>query len=299
MATKKDSVLVTLSAEVGYGGSFTASYPTGKGPDDYVGGTDHWIYTQSYRALSAKAGDFRVTFGASTITVSMTTGIAMANGTKATVALDRGEIDDELGEALADSATMTIMQIIEVDLGTPAALDVDGIFTTYTGSAPAINGALATGGVATFDVPRNIVIDSGGADAAVLTFTGTDAYGQVMRESITLNGTTAVLGKKAFKTITGVTSSGAIANGAFAGTGSVLGLPVYVGDAGHVAYEMQDGATASAGIVVAGDNTPPTATTGDVRGTYDPDAAPNGTREFKVGVAVRSRSYSGLNQFAG
>ena len=61
--------------------------------------------------------------------------------------------------------------------------------------------------MATLDVPRNIVVDSGGVDTAVLTFTGTDEYGNTVVESITLNGTTAVAGKKAFKTVTGVSSS--------------------------------------------------------------------------------------------
>ena len=108
------------------------------------------------------------------------------------------------GAAPIPGAPMSPMFVYDV---TPVALDADGICAQQTLAAAGnalINGALASSGVVTLDVPRNVIVDAAGAATAVLTVTGTDVYGVPMSEAITLNGTTAVAGKKAFKTITSV-----------------------------------------------------------------------------------------------
>ncbi len=64
--------------------------------------------------------------------------------------------------------------------------------------------------------------------------------------------------------------------------------------------ELQDGAAATAGALVAGDDTSPaTATTGDVKGTYDPSAAMNGDRDMQLIVALPDPSDKGVAQYAG
>ena len=63
----------------------------------------------------------------------------------------------------------------------------------------------ASGGVATFDVPRNVV--AAWTTTAVLTVTGTE-YGKVVVESAASG--TSMTGKKAFKTVTGVAASTAV-----------------------------------------------------------------------------------------
>jgi hypothetical protein len=81
----------------------------------------------------------------------------------------------------------------------PATLDADGICAQQTLAAAGnalLNGALASGGTVTLDVPRIVIIDAAGAATAVLTVTGTDVYGIPMSEAITLNGTTAVSGAR-------------------------------------------------------------------------------------------------------
>jgi|GEM_PF-7066901 hypothetical protein len=52
-------------------------------------------------------------------------------------------------------------------------------------------------------------------------------------------------------------------------------------------------------VVLSGDTATPTATTGDVRGTYAPNAAPNGAIEFEAVVLMQSTAYTGQAQFAG
>lgn len=294
------SVSATLASTVGAGASFTIAYPAEMSRDDFVGGTDHFIFTQSYRPLSAKAGDFSVLFGASNITVTNNAGIALPVGTLVTLHLDKAEMDSAaLSDPPADPASMSVVQMVKINLGKPATSDADGIVvsqacTAASGLAAGINGALATDGVATFDVPRAVVAAWTGA--AVLTVYGTDAYGQPMRESS--GSGTSMTGKKAFKTVTNVTSSADI-TGLTVGTGKVLGLPVFLGDVADVVREQQNGAVAAAGTVVAGDQTTPSATTGDVRGTYAPAGTPNGALQFELIVAVRSKSYKGHTQFNG
>jgi hypothetical protein len=104
-----------------------------------------------------------------------------------------------------------------------------------------MTGALVSNGVATFDVPRAVQVVSSNSDTAVITVKGTDVYGQSMSEALTLNGTTVVPGKKAFKTVTLVTNSAAIANLAKVGTTDILGLPIFVPDSGYVRAEISDG----------------------------------------------------------
>lgn len=141
-----------------------------------------------------------------------------------------------------------------------------------TGTPGLVNGALATAGVATMDVPRNIVAAWTGT--AILTVTGTDYYGQTQTESS--GSGTSFTGKKAFATITAVNVSANV-TGATVGTGNVLGLPFKINSGDFFAPVFLD--AADAGTVVIADNTnPATATSGDVRGTYAPAGTLNGAK---------------------
>jgi hypothetical protein len=169
----------------------------------------------------------------------------------------------------------------------PVALDADGICAQQTLAAAGnalLNGALASGGTVTLDVPRNVIVDAAGAATAVLTVTGTDVYGIPMSEAITLNGTTAVAGKKAFKTITRIAASAA-ATDFFVGTGDVFGLPIDANTRNYV-LTAWNGAFVTTGTFVGADATTATTTTGDVRGTYAvPDAA-DGSKRLTLWVFV-------------
>ncbi len=168
----------------------------------------------------------------------------------------------------------------------PDAPDADGVCASQAGTASTamtINGALASGGVATFDVPRNVVAAWTGT--ATITVTGTDVYGRTQTE--TSASGTSFAGKKAFKTITSVVPSANI-TGATVGTGDVFGLPFRVTDAGYIVRAGWAGALADdAGTFVAADATSPaTATTGDPRGTFDPSSAANGSRRLVIAMAL-------------
>jgi hypothetical protein len=143
-------------------------------------------------------------------------------------------------------------------------------------------------------VPRNVV--AAWTTTAVLTVTGTDADGNTIVES-SASGT-SLAGKKAFKTITDVSTSVDI-TGLTVGHGDVLGLPIFVESPADVVGEIEDGAAATAGTVVGGVTTAATATTGDVRGTYDPNSACDGSAVFELDVLVASASYKGVTQYGG
>lgn len=170
----------------------------------------------------------------------------------------------------------------------PVALDTDGICAqqTLAGSGSAlINGALASSGTVTLDVPRNVIVDAAGAATAVLTVTGTDVYGIPMSEAITLNGATAVSGKKAFKTITSVAASAAATN-FFVGTGDVFGLPIRA-DSRNYVQTAWGGAFVTTGTFTAAVATSPaTTTTGDVRGTFAPADAADASKRLTLYVFV-------------
>lgn len=184
---------------------------------------------------------------------------------------------------------LLIPRIYFINYGAILTLDADGVCAAQSAVGAhtlTIDGALASGGAVTFDVPRNVTIDSGGADTAVLTITGTDEYGAAMSEAITLNGTTEVVGKKAFKTVTSVTSSATISNGAFVGSGQIIGLPIALQNKSDFINATLDGANTVPTLVAAVATDPATTTTGDVRGTVQFGTAPNGTRVFGVLYAI-------------
>lgn len=295
--TTHDIIKHTLGSAVSAGGTFTVAYPAGRTADDYLGGVDHMLISTSCQTLFAAAGDFTVTPGASNISITLVAGVALALGAVVNVHLDRAERAN--AATLANPDRMSELTVARISLGQPAAASANAIVlsqaaTVLASLATGINGALATGGVATIPVPRNIVAAWTGT--AVLTVHGTDEYGNALRES---SGSGASFtGKKAFKTVTRITVSADV-TGLTVGTGVVLGLPVFIADAVDVTREIQDGAVATAGTIVAGDNAAATATTGDVRGTYAPNAAPDGTKFFELTVAVRAPAYRGRAQYAG
>ena len=219
--------------------------------------------------------------------------------------------DAQYNAANSSKRGIPMSQLLKVSLGTPIVADPDGICASQAVAGAAdltIDGALASGGAVTLDVPRTLVVDADGAATAVLTITGTDAYGEALVENITLNGTTAVVGLKAFKTITTVASSAATTGNVFVGTEDTLGLPYRV-DAGGLVMAWTDSTldlTSSAVLgtfVPAVTTDPATAITGDVRGTYNPVGTLDGSAEIQVliqvaSVATKNGAY-GVDQYGG
>ena len=149
---------------------------------------------------------------------------------------------------LGSNRGLPIDLLILDDLGTPAVADVNGYVAALnvTGasnfSLKTATGALVDGNdVGVADVARGVQIVSGGADTAVLTFTGTDKFGTALTEALTLNGTNIVFGKKAFKKITQIASDGTTTNNINIGTSDLLGLTYRVENPEDVVALYEDG----------------------------------------------------------
>lgn len=175
----------------------------------------------------------------------------------------------------------------------PAAASANAVCNAQSVSgagALTVNGANATAGVATFDYARavSVVTSSANNTAVGITVSGTDYYNQAQTELVVTNGTSTVNGKKAFKSIAAVSSNAAAVGTVTVGNSDVFGLPYRVIDAGYIIRNGWAGNLANdLGTFVAADTTSPaTATTGDVRGTYTPSSAANGSRRLVLSVAL-------------
>lgn len=294
----------TLSADLVAGGTTTFGYPTGTDEDSFAG---FGHVAVAIGNVMNSPDDFTLTFGSASVTFTYAASkTTVPAGGKISLQLNLAGERDKVPLATVDYPGVALMATVRVDLGSPLAIDVNGIFEAFSGAAGTIplDGALATStvlvdltaGAGGAPYGRNVIADSGGADTAVLTITGADYLGNAMSEAITLNGLTAVSGKKAFATITNVTSSATISNGAFLGTGDLLGLPVYVPGVDNVLLELEDNVAATAGAFVAGVDALATTTTGDVRGTYDPNSATDGAANFVVVLALTDPAYTGVTQ---
>lgn len=254
-----------LSAAVAPAGTFTASYPAGYNAGSFFLAMGHKL-TIGGNALFYPV-DFDVSMGASSITITNKSStytwpqsavfrlqmeeqgdraqltVPMQSPNSAVETISGSSQSINVRAKLVASTTQCYADLI--NLGAPVALDADGIAAAQNVSASAnfsLNGALATSNsLVTLDVPRCLSVDSGGADTAVVTITGTDVYGRPMTEAITLNGTTQVNGKKAFKTVTSASASAAVSNSAFIGTTDILGLPIFLPDIGFVVGELMNG----------------------------------------------------------
>jgi hypothetical protein len=288
-----------LASDVANNSTFTVAYPSNKDEGAFALSLRHKLNLGNNQQLEAPE-QFSLTFGASNITVTNKSGSTWPAGSDFRLQLeelgDRAYIDPNTKQLVKGACKSNV---IVISLGAPDAADDDGVAATQAVSAGEefeLNGALVSGGVAVFDVPRNVV--ASWTTNSVLTVYGEDVYGKKMVESMSAAGT-SFTGKKAFKKVTKVTSSASITGGKV-GTGDVLGLPVFLPGTGFVLKELENGSAASAGTTVAGDRTAGgnTATSGDVRGTYDPNSACDGDKYFHLVVSLPEPAELGMNQYS-
>lgn len=119
------------------------------------------------------------------------------------------------------------MRSVTTTVGPLAAASANNICLSQTPtSALTINGALATGGVATLDTARRVLITTTANESAkTFTIVGTDATGQSQTDVVT--GPNATTGYSAldFKTVTSITISSAAAGALTVGTNTIASSP--------------------------------------------------------------------------
>lgn len=304
-----------LAATVSNLGTLVVSYPNKDAPEsgvtnagDFFGSISHNIIIGSSNVYKAP-NQVELTFGTSNITVTNRSGGAWLAGSTFTL-----ELGEDGKEVYADDGRTKIaackkLTPVEINFGAPDAVVATAVLAAQVITInvnATINGTLATSGVAILDVPRCVsAVSNNVADnnTRTLTVFGTDAYGVALRENFVMNGTTTVIGKKAFKTITRVTSNVTTTGTITIGTNTNIGVPVFVGSSkdldGYQFYAngVVDAPLAVAfGIQTAGGST---ATTGDVRGTVVFGTAPNGTNVYTANVLLKNAGYKGIPQFNG
>lgn len=275
-----------LNADVANGGTFTVALPAPYDAGSVAGALDHRLVINYVPYVSPVS--FSVAVSGSTATVTNKSGGTWKAGSAFGLQLN------QLGDAgkntkpprIVDRAIgSAVVRIIPI--GAPVAVSATAVltattFASATSIAPttAIVPGSGIGGRA-----LKIISSSASDTAVVVTTTGKDVYGVVMSEALTTNGTTAVLGKKAFATVTSIATSAATVGTISVGTQDVFGLPIPLSMLGLIAKDLTDGATSgTAGTFVVADTTSggPTTTTNDARGTYAPNTASNGTHYYHV-----------------
>lgn len=113
------------------------------------------------------------------------------------------------------------------------AADADGVATSQTPSGAGnltIDGAKASGGVATFNAARQVTITSAGNDAGrTFTITGTDVNGNTLTEAVTGADTDTATSTKHFKTVTQIAVDDATAGAVTAGMNTSAIAVIFAG----------------------------------------------------------------------
>lgn len=119
------------------------------------------------------------------------------------------------------------MQPMSVTVGPIAAASANNICLTQTPtSSLTINGALASGGVATLDVQRRVLITTTADESAkTFTITGTNWAGNTISQTIAGPNATTGATTISFKTVTSITISAAAAGSLTVGTNGVADSP--------------------------------------------------------------------------
>ena len=173
----------------------------------------------------------------------------------------------------------------------PATLDRNGFCAAQQIGAAGnltLNGALVVGGVGYCDVAdvemfgRCVgLYSSGNLSAITFTIYGYDTYGKPLVVSRAGPNNSTVATTKAFGRVIRVAASAAVGTNIEVGTVDTFGLPMYLKSLTQVVRSGFDAVLAEdAATIVVGVTTTASATTGDVRGTFTPSAAADGTKRL-------------------
>lgn len=189
-----------------------------------------------------------------------------------------------------------------VSFGAPAVASATNILNAQSIATAVTVDLTSTTINAVLDAPygRALQVVASGAATSTVQINGYDYLGQPMTETLTLNGATPVLGKKAFKYLRSAVCGATAGTTINLGTQNVFGLPYKAIKADH---ETTDQALATAGTLTAPVLTDPqTATTGDPRGTYTTTTTPDGSKVLTVELLmqndVNSSNRGGLHGIA-
>lgn len=184
-----------------------------------------------------------------------------------------------------------------------SALDADGILAAQSIATAVDTTTFAATYLETDAVMgkfgRNVTVVASGAATSTVTVYGFDYLGQPMMETLTLNGTTSVLGLKAFRRISRITAGVTAATTINVGWGNKLGVPYKLLDTYTILKSNAE--PTDADTVVVGSVATQSATSADPRGTINLHAnnLTNGTNYYDIyGLWDVSNLYGVQHYFA-
>lgn len=144
--------------------------------------------------------------------------------------------------------------------------------------------SLASGGTVTSflaqpDFPRNVQVVASGSTTATVTINGTDIRGASISSTMTLNGSTPVVGTVAFASITSIVLPTVSATTLNVGTGAALGLDRKMSE-NSVLFTNTDGTKDGTAATVTYSASAISAN------TITTNTAPNGTHNFAAWFAT-------------
>lgn len=173
--------------------------------------------------------------------------------------------------------------------GTPAAASTTAFRAAIAATAGVrtLVGTAKSGTLVDAAFGRTLTVTSGAATN--VTIYGRDYLNQPMTETIVCAAAATYNGLKAFKYIDAFVSSAATT--VAIGSGAKFGLPFVTRT---VIRELTGTTVAAAGALTAPDFNTPTASTGDVRGTYTPTTTPNGVATIGLEALFNDQTTDGL-----
>ena len=270
---------------------------------------NHVLFAEGLGAQFAFPTDFTVSFSGSTATVTYNGTTSIPAGSVVKLQLETAGENNYLTQPqplttkdYLGNIRCVQSNLVRVLLGAPIAASATSLVNAAARTGTNTVTTYAAGTVN--DVPRNMQYKSSNAGDTTQTviLRGLDEFGVAMSETITLNGTNAVNGLKAFKTLISDQVSATLAGNLSIGCNTGLGMPFFLpggtsAGIGYVVKEVQDGAATTAGTAKGGDLTKATATTGDVRGTWVPNSAADGAKVYELFISGADVSFRGVPQF--
>jgi len=197
------------------------------------------------------------------------------------------------GPSIMDTGVGPMGRVYVFDV-VPLALNLTGLAAAQAVAGAgnltltAGTGVTLTNGRYVLDTPRcvDILSSSAGDTTQTATVSGFDQYGQAMSELIAFNGTTRVAGKKAFKSVTNVAISAALAGNGSVGTTDTIGLPYRLLSKDYITFNYNATVGLLAAVTAAVTTSPATTTTGDVRGTIALASASDGAKRLVAFMAM-------------
>jgi hypothetical protein len=304
----------SVAAAVATNGTFTFSLANAAdwGTVKLEGG--HVLYAEGLQAAFTHPTDFTLSASGATVTVTYKGTTSIPAGSVVRIQLEtpgennyladgKGGLDArERGADSLGNPRWSTAKLVRVFYGAPAAASATSVVNA---SARTGTNTLTTyASPVKLDAPRTLQYKSSnvGDTTQTVTVRGTDEYGVAVTETVTLNGTTVVNGKKAFQTVISDTTSATLAGNLSIGTLNVFGLPFFLpggtsNGAGYVVKQVADGAADAVSTTAGGDLTVATATTGDVRGTITFTATPDGSKALEALILATDVSFKGVAQF--